>query len=713
MRRDGGPTESLPVLIRRPTDPAADRALPVPGHEVIDVALGIDVGSVSTNLVLLDAGNRVVARRYLPTAGRPLDAVREGLLQIGREVGDRVRVGAVGVTGSGRHLTGDFVGADAVRNEITAQARAAVAIDPGVDTVIEIGGQDSKFMRLQHGAVIDFTMNNACAAGTGSFLEEQADRLHISIRDDFSDLAFQSPCPAALGERCTVFMESDIVHHQQHGARIPDLTAGLAYSIAQNYLNRVVNGRALGKRILFQGGVAGNASVVAAFTALTGRNIVVPSDHDVTGAMGAAMLARESMGRRAAGAGVKSPTRFHGFDLSQRLYESSVFECRACPNLCEVHKVAIEGEAPFFYGARCDMFEEAGRAADQSWRALPNLFGERDGLLLGDWADPGPRSAGGAGRKRVGMLRNLLFFDLFPFWRGFLGVLGADIILSAPTSPAVVGQTISSAAIESCFPVKLAFGHLLDLAERDVDVVLAPSLMTRPDAVSGQPHNHSCPLVHSTPPLLIANLGEREGMPPILTMVLHLQNPRAARTELRELARQLGCPGTTQADAAIAAGWAAQREFEAARRARGQEVLDGLRPGDPAAAIVGRSYNTGDLGANLDLPYKLRRMGVLPIPLDFLPLERGTLAARHDDMYWRSGQDILRAASVVRADERLQAIYLTNFNCGPDAFLISFFQEAMGDKPFLELEVDEHTADAGLITRCEAFFDSLDLRRGT
>jgi len=274
-----------------------------------------------------------------------------------------------------------------------------------------------------------------------------------------------------------------------------------------------------------------------------------------------------------------------------------------------------------------------------------------------------------------------------------------------------VRQTISAAAIESCFPVKLAFGHYLDLFERDVDVVLAPSLMTRPDVVPGQPHNHSCPLVHSTPPLLMANLGARSGAPPILTMALHLQNPRAGRTELRELARRLGCTRNGVADAAIAAGWAAQLEFETARRARGLAVLDGLAPGAPAAVIVGRSYNTGDLGANLDLPYKLRRMGVLPIPLDFLPLERGSLSSLHDDMFWRSGQDILRAASLIRDDDRLQAIYLTNFNCGPDAFLITFFHEAMGSKPFLELEVDEHTADAGMITRCEAFFDSLDVRR--
>lgn len=710
------PRESMPALVRLSHRPLSREGVPLAAARPVDVALGIDVGSVSTNVVLLGDDDRVVAREYLPTAGRPLEAVREGLARVGLAVGDRACVVAVGVTGSGRYLTGDFVGADAVRNEITAQARAAVSIDPEVDTLIEIGGQDSKFVRIDHGAVVDFAMNNACAAGTGSFLEEQADRLRISIRDDFSALAFDARCPAALGERCTVFMESDLVHHQQQGAQVCDLTAGLAYSIAENYLNRVANGRTLGRRILFQGGVAANESVVSAFTAITKQEVIVPPNHDVTGAIGAAMLARESMAHRRPGAetpdGPAPPaTRFRGFDLSARHYESSVVECRACPNLCEVHKVVIAGEAPIFYGARCDKFEEAGRAGDQSWSAIPDHFTAREVLLLGDWVDPGDRPAGGHPRRRVGMLRNLAFFDFFPFWRGFLRALDFDVVLSSPTNPAIVGKTISTAALESCFPVKLAFGHLLDLFERDVDVVLLPSIMTRPEAAPGQAHNHSCPLVQSTPSLLIANLGERAGSTPLVTRALHLQNARAARRELRALARELGAACDDVAvDGAIEAGWASQGDFVSALREAGRTALRDLLPGQSAAVIVGRPYNTGDRGANLDLPYKLRRLGVVPIPMDFLPLEEAPLPPLHDDMFWRSGQDILRAAAIIRADQRLQAIYLTNFNCGPDAFLITFFRVAMGGKAFLELEVDEHTADAGMITRCEAFFDSLGIR---
>ena len=700
---------SLPVLLGAHSANGKKVKTPsLPAGVKLDAWLGADVGSVSTNIVVIDASNRVLARRYLMTAGRPLEAVREGLRLVASELGDSVRVRGVGATGSGRYLTGDFIGADVVRNEITAQARAAVAIDPAVDTVFEIGGQDSKFIRIHNGAVTDFTMNNACAAGTGSFLQEQADRLKIRIEEEFSDLAFSSPCPAALGERCTVFMESDIVHHQQQGARVPDLTAGLAYSIVENYLNRVVNGRAIGSRVFFQGGVASNAAVVAAFSSITRRTVTVPADHDVTGAIGVAILAREEMARRTNGS--VPPTRFRGFDLTDRRYASSVFECKACPNLCEVHKVVIERETPFFYGARCDKFEEAGRGTSASWRQIPDLFAERERLLLDGWTEPASRATA-SGKLRVGVMRNLTFFDFFPFWRAFLERLGCEVVLSAPTSPELVELTQKSAVAESCFPVKLAFGHLLDLKTRDVDVLFLPSLISRENAAPGQPHNHYCPLIPATPHLLMMNMPDGANQPRVVNLALHLANARAARRELRALARALTGASSASADAAVRAGWDAMRIFTSAIRTRGREVLAALDPALPAVVVVGRPYTANDPGSSLDLPYKLRRLGVLPIPMDFLPIESVPVPAAYDDMYWRSGQDILRAGALVRDDPRLQAAYLTNFNCGPDAFLISFFRETLGSKPFLELEVDDHTADAGMITRCEAFLDSLGLRR--
>jgi predicted CoA-substrate-specific enzyme activase len=473
------PSRLLPVL-------RLESAEPIPTY------LGVDVGSISTNLVLIDEEDRVLGRRYLMTSGQPLEAVRRGLRELLQDVGGGVEVRAVGSTGSGRYLTGDFVGADVVRNEITTQARAASAMDPRVDTVFEIGGQDSKYIRIQDGAVVDFAMNKACAAGTGSFLEEQADRLQIDIEEDFAELAFSSGCPSCLGERCTVFMESDLVHHQQRGAAVEDLTAGLAYSIVHNYLNRVVDTRELGNHIHFQGGVAANQSVTAAFEQVTGRAVTVPPHHDVTGAIGAAILAREEMARRPPG---RRATRFRGFGVADRSYETSSFECRACPNLCEVKRIEIEGESPIFYGARCDIFEEAGRKQGNG-RHLPDLFAERTALLMEGYQEPEP---GSASHPRVGIPRSLIFHDLFPYWRTLFAELGIEIVLSGATSPRLIQLARERAAAETCFPVKLAFAHVVDLLDRGVSWLFLPSVLDRENVADGQVHNHYCPYIPAAP----------------------------------------------------------------------------------------------------------------------------------------------------------------------------------------------------------------------
>jgi predicted CoA-substrate-specific enzyme activase len=187
-----------------------------------------------------------------------------------------VKIMGAATTGSGRYLTGDFIGADVVRNEITAQATAAAAIDPTVDTIFEIGGQDSKFISLKNGAIVDFMMNKVCAAGTGSYLEEQAEKLGISIKEEFGRLALEAKNPVRMGERCTVFMESDIVHHQQRGALREDLVAGLSYSIVYNYLNKVAEDRPIGNNIFYQGATAANRGIVAAFSQVWGKRSRCP-----------------------------------------------------------------------------------------------------------------------------------------------------------------------------------------------------------------------------------------------------------------------------------------------------------------------------------------------------------------------------------------------------------------------------------------------------
>ncbi|NTU79020.1 MAG: ATPase [Chloroflexales bacterium] len=677
----------------------------------LSVYLGVDVGSISTNLALIDEHGHVIARRYLSTAGKPLEAVREGLRAIGAEVGATVTVRGVGTTGSGRYLTADFVGGDVVRNEITAQARAATAVDPAVETIFEIGGQDSKYISLHHGAVVDFTMNSACAAGTGSFLEEQAERLALDIKADFSQLALGAHQPTGLGERCTVFMESDVIHHQQQGAGLDQLTAGLAYAIAQNYLNRVVNNRPIGRKVFLQGGVAWNQSVVAAFQTLLERQIVVPPHHDVTGAIGVAILAMEELAQRRA-AGEEAATRFRGFDLSDRHYETTTFECRACPNICDVSKVVIAGEAPIFYGARCDKFEELGQqqAKLRQLSSIPDLFAERSALLLGDYAPPeGPRT----GRPRLALARAMTFHDLFPYWRTLFKALEIELVLSEPTNPEIIKATLEHAGVESCLPAKLVHGHVLNLVDKQVDAILLPSMINREDGGPGQHDSNYCPFVSASAYLVPQQLDSatRRGQR-LISLPFRLRSETIRRQELRGLTEQLGLAISSERIAeADAEAFAALQAFNEAIRRRGQEILAGLDGQQPAAVLIGRPYNTADLGVCQDLPYKLRKLGVLPIPIDFLPTNTVDIAPYYSKISSPSGQAILAAGLLVRDNPRLQAIYVTNFCCGPDAFFLGFFRRILGDKPFLELELDEHSADAGIVTRCEAFFDSLRIGR--
>jgi predicted CoA-substrate-specific enzyme activase len=311
--------------------------------------LGVDVGSVSTNLVLIDEEGELHGKLTLKTQGDPIGAVKEGMRKLGRVAPDTEILG-VGTSGSGRRLAGVILGADCVKNEITAHAMAATCKMPGVQTIIEIGGQDSKIIILRQGVVIDFAMNTVCAAGTGSFLEQQAARLGIAI-DSFGKLALGSRTPVRIAGRCAVFAESDMIHKQQMGHRIEDIISGLCEALVRNYLNNVGKGKAIEPPIVFQGGVAANAGMKAAFQKELGTQVVVPEHYDVMGALGAALLAVEERGRR------DGQSKFRGFQALDREYATRTFECKGCPNLCEVVNITMDDESIARWGSRCGKWD--------------------------------------------------------------------------------------------------------------------------------------------------------------------------------------------------------------------------------------------------------------------------------------------------------------------------------------------------------------------
>jgi len=306
--------------------------------------LGVDVGSVSTDLVLLDHGLQVVEKLYLRTRGNPIRAVQEGLRLLADRYGDQ-EIAACGTTGSGRQVASVLVGADAVKNEITAHATAALEMDRDVKTIIEIGGQDSKIILLRNGVVSDFAMNTACAAGTGSFLDRQAERLGIPI-EEFGDYALRAEAPVRIAGRCAVFAESDMIHKQQMGYNQSDIIMGLCEALVRNYLNNVGKGKDIRPKVFFQGGVAANRSMKIAFEKALGFEVTVPEHHKMMGAIGAAILARDAVGK-------SGSTRFRGFSIAEKHYESRGFECEGCANRCEVARICENGIEIGCFGDRC------------------------------------------------------------------------------------------------------------------------------------------------------------------------------------------------------------------------------------------------------------------------------------------------------------------------------------------------------------------------
>lgn len=655
-----------------------------------DAYLGVDVGSISTNLVLIDKEKNVLAKRYLMTEGRPLEAVKRGLAEIGAEIGDKVNILGAGTTGSGRYLTADFIGADIVRNEITAQAEAAINIDPEVDTIFEIGGQDSKYISIDNGVVVDFEMNKACAAGTGSFLEEQAERLGISIKEEFGKLALSSERPIKMGERCTVFIESDLVHHQQRGAKTDELVSGLSYSIVANYLNKVVGDKRIGKKIFFQGGTAFNKGVVAAFEKTLGRPIKVPPHHDVTGAIGVAILAMKERNWE--------KSSFKGFDLSKRRYDIETFECKGCENLCEIRKVTVENEAPLYYGSRCEKYDVVRRTEKKD---IKDLFKVREELLFNVYDKEKEGEV-------IGIPRILNMHEYIPFWKAFLTELGFKVVFSDPTNKKIIRDGVENIIVESCFPIKLAHGHILNLIKKGIKKIFIPSVINFRNPAKHITNTFACPYAQSIPYTVKASIDFSSYGVELLSPVVYFgMGDETTLANLKKFGKTIK-KSTKQIKKAFNIAKDAQKKFYEKCLDEGRRFLSEVAVDEKVMAIIGRPYNSCDPGANLNIHKKLIDLGVKPIPLDMLPLMEG-IEDDEDltDMYWGYGQRILRAAKIVKNHDNFYSVYITNFGCGPDSFITHFFKKTIKGKPFLQLEIDEHSADAGIITRLEAFLDSI------
>lgn len=607
---------------------------PKPGESIW---LGVDVGSTSTNLVLIGENQEVLDYCYIRTSGNPARAVEEGLAQL-KPTMDMAGTPIVqtAVTGSGRYLIAKKLETEHVLDEITAQARAASYLNPDADTVFEIGGQDSKYISMKNSQVVDFEMNKVCAAGTGSFIEEQAGRLGIPLAE-IGPMALAAEHPVELGERCTVLMESKILSEIAAGAGKDDLCAGLCRSIVRNYLNRVVANKKVGKSICLQGGIIHNEGIVSAFYEMFGDRLHITPYYDVTGAYGAALEAKAAVAKCSA-------------DREKNT---------------EIYK------------------------KNREW-----FYAGYDGRLLPD-------------RKTIGIPQSLMMYKFFPMTYKYFTELGFNVLLSEESCEEIIRISQDVTQEETCYPVKLLHGHMEYLARKGVDYLFIPCIRTIRHETSGVEHNYGCVYMQTAPKMVAKTLRLEERRIRLLAPVLDMDmgQPQLAQAMIKT-GIQLG-KEKEACQAAMKVGAAAMQLCDRKSEELGKEILESLQPDDKVLVLVTRNYGISDPVLNMGIPGELLKRGCKVLNLAHLQGHSMYLAGEYPNLYWPFSQHILTGAKIIKNHPNLYAVYLTNHGCGPDTMISHMFREIMGDKPYLSVEVDEHQSAVGVVTRIEAFLNSL------
>jgi predicted CoA-substrate-specific enzyme activase len=660
--------------------------------------LGIDIGSTTTKYALINEDREIIHKCYVPTQGKPIETTQRLLKSLSDHIGSETRIAGVSTTGSGRNVVGDFLNADLIIDEITAHARGAVEIDTEVDTIFEIGGQDSKYIFISNSHPLDFDMNKVCAAGTGSFLHELANKYGINIVGEFQDIALSSENPVNLAERCTVFMESDLVAYHQKGVQKKDLIAGLCYAIAHNYLNRVVGKRKIGERVMFLGGPSLNKGVVAAFENVIGRALIVPCHREVLGAFGAAVSVQEKMEARDTG----MESRFRGIENAVKDRMDNVEKiCRAdagCHNQCKLKIYDFDGRKSI-WGGECGRYD----VREDNVTKKEDLFSRREKIwqahmegIYKEIQDAPMMEADG--RPTVGMQRALYGLQTSLFWAHFFDQLGYRLVLSPPTNHRISESGIEKILVEACYPVKVSHGHTRMLMDKTRYLFL-PTMI---DMQTIEPERgYYCPMVQSNSYMLRSALGIKGES--VLTPVIHMRHdPDTLALEIFEQVRERLDADRRGVRKAVHHALNMQQRFVEELLAAGRESIEALSCDEPFILVTGRPYNLYDERMNLRLGRSLSRMGVSAIPMDFIDLPSEDLSD-FPSMFWGLGARILRAAKFVRRMPNCFGLHLTNFGCGADSFIEHFYRHIMGDKAYLILELDEHSAAAGVMTRLEAF----------
>lgn len=693
-------------LVRRMTAPA----LPESNGHARQLLLGLDIGSTGSKAVALDAATgEVIWEGYRRTAGDPVGAAQALLRQFVTERPADGVLRGFGVTGSGREIAGSLLttcyGGDAVfvLNEIAAHAEGARHYDPRVDTIFEIGGQDAKYIRLADGRVVDCAMNEACSAGTGSFIEEQGGKFPgIQGVEQLGAEAMLARQCVSLGQHCSVFMAEVIGEAAAAGCDQREIIAGLYDSIIQNYLHRVKGNRSVGSVIFCQGMPFAADALAAAVARQTGSEIIIPPNPGTVGALGIALLARKQTPWQANA--MFDPQRF----LEARIESKDTFICHSktgcggTGNRCRIDSIntVVNGRGQRFnWGGACALYDKGTRK-----RKLPDLapdpFREREALVTALLAAPGDTP----GAPTIALTDEFTLKGTIPLFATFLRQLGFNLRLTTGADHSVLKRGTQEANIPYCAPMQLYHGLTSQMADAPVDFLFLPMVRSLP-RVDHEPYSKACPVVQASPWILRQDLAAKltgRVLSPVIDVGAGNYESAEFRHSCASLAGMLGRPAEAHWLPALRQAVATQQTFERDCEEIGRRALAFCDERQvPAVVVLGRPYTIYNKVLNSNVPAILREQGAMAIPLDCFPVP--DTVPVFNDMYWAQAQRILRAAHQVRRLPGVHALYCSNYSCGPDSFNLHFFAHIMDGKPFAIIETDGHAGDAGTKTRVEAF----------
>ncbi|HOM09145.1 MAG TPA: acyl-CoA dehydratase activase [Spirochaetota bacterium] len=687
---------SLKTALNNVTYIPSKRGVAKPGGEYI---LGVDGGSTTTKACLVDIHtHEIVAAHYGRTHGDPVKALKQCIEEIQKQLKDQIgdnpiTISLAATTGSSREILGVFLETSAIYNEIIAHSVGTTYFKPDIDTIFEIGGQDAKYVYLKNGVPIDYAMNEACSAGTGSFLEESAQGdLNIAHAWEIGDIALQAEQPLKFGEHCSAFINSDIRKAIQQGASREDITAGLITSIVANYLNRVVGNRTIGNSIVLQGGVAKNKAVPLAFAMLLGKHITVPPDPELMGCFGVAIVALNKLHD-----GLLQK-KFYSLDaiLNTDIVYEREFTCKACDNYCPIRVLNVNGNR-YMFGGRCNKYANMRKKRVIHEEEVVDFIEKRNELLFHECA---PQEMPHNASITVGVPLCFSAYTLWPLYSWFFKELGVAIV----TSDAISEEGKAKVESAYCFPAEIAHGAVKNIFDKHVDYIFLPHSKEM-KSYQNDARATFCPITQGLPYYIekaFDEIPKEKILSPVISFKL---SDTITEDSFVNVAVKLGF-SSEEGKRAFRLALQKQHEYFVKARKLGEEALEFARKlNKPAIALLGRPYNAFTKDANMGIPKKYTSIGYTVIPFDILPFEDEEI---FPNMYWFYGQLDMKASVMLAKENNIYVTFISNFSCAPDSFMLHYLKWIMGSKPFLILELDSHTADAGIDTRIEAFLDIIE-----